>query len=1422
MTLLTGSLRRPLAACAVGVLVAGLGLPATPANASPDEPAATDGAGTASGDPVEIALAHLRADPAGVGVTADDVAELVVASSYRSEHNGVTHVNLNQRFRGLEVFGAYATVNVATDGRVVFVGDSLVAGLPAGVSGTPGAPGLDAVAAVEAAATGLELDRPVGLRPLARRAGPAQETVLSDGGISDAPIPARLGWQPTDEGLRLAWQLVIDDTSGSHLWNVTVDAQSGDVLQVDDWTSHDSLDVLAATLARPASRSAPALPARVSSARDPVDDGSAYRVVAHPAESPNDADRTLVTSPADRAGSPFGWHDTDGTPGAEFTVTRGNNVHAYLDQDANNVPDPGFDVDGGPELVFDFDAALDGHAQNYRDAATTSLFYWNNLVHDVTYRYGFTEAAGNFQANNYGRGGAAGDYVRAEAADGAGTNNANFSTPAVDGTGVPRMQMFLWPGDQFGPQNQVVVDGVGSFGAGWARFAQAPDAAGVSGEVVDAGNGCTPEAYPDPLPDGDWIALVTTGSCTDPTKGQVAQAQGAGALIVAGGSGGVLGGAITAPRVTIPVVSLSAADGDTIRGALPATGTVRQHPDHPGIRDGDLEAGIIIHEFGHGVSNRLTGGPTVNCLTGQEQAGEGWSDFLAIAILLDPARDDPDGPRGMGPYALFQDDRRHPGIRPAPYSRNMAIQPFTYDSIKSGGWLDGSTLSLPHGLGHGWAAVLWDMTWDLIDKHGFNPDVYAPWYTGGNNRAIQYVIDGLKFQGCAPGLLDARDAIIAAADLLSGGEDTCTIWASFARRGLGFSAVQGTSASRNDNTEAFDTHPDCREGFLDGIADPPALNVVNRGSAVTLEFSVGGYQGLDILAENSPYSRQVDCTTLRTEDPGAETITPRPLPVPAETPGNARLSYDPATDRYMFPWKTERDWGGTCREFVLTRHDGVQHRAFFYFKAAPAASVTGRVLDSEGQPVADATVVLRGTISQRTTTDRDGRYSFPEVPRGTYLATAAGPGCHDPQTQEVAVSRSVTLDFTLPPCTLWRASVSSDGVEGDGASQRSSVSGDGRYVAFESRSSNLVPGDTNGASDIFVHDRVTGVTERVSVASDGTQANANSFVASISADGRYVAFYSIATNLVPGDTNGASDIFVHDRVTGVTERVSVASDGTQANANSLVPSLSADGRFVAFQSVATNLVPGDTNGNNDIFVHDRVTGVTERVSVASDGTQGNGISTTADISGDGRFVAFQSAASNLVPGDTNGATDVFVHDRLTGVTERVSVASDGTQGNANTSEASLSADGRYVAFQSAASNLVPGDTNGATDVFVHDRLTGVTERVSVASDGAPGDANSFSASVSADGRYVAFDSGATNLVADDTNGFRDVFVHDRETGVTQRVSVTSDGTQGNGTTSEPAISADGRYVAFESAASNLVPGDTNEVQDVFARDRTVT
>ena len=214
----------------------------------------------------------------------------------------------------------------------------------------------------------------------------------------------------------------------------------------------------------------------------------------------------------------------------------------------------------------------------------------------------------------------------------------------------------------------------------------------------------------------------------------------------------ILNGSMS-PPITIPVISIARDAGVAIKAGLPATGKVHRNVDRPVMRDASFRSETIFHEYGHGVSLRLTGGPQVNCLTGDEQAGEGWSDFLALVFLMNPALESPEGPRGYGQWALYADSRVGPGFRPRPYSRNMELQPFTYDSIKSQGWLDGTSLALPHGLGHGWASVLWDMAWDLVDKHGFNPNAYGVWNSGGNNRALQYVIDGLKFQGCGPDLV---------------------------------------------------------------------------------------------------------------------------------------------------------------------------------------------------------------------------------------------------------------------------------------------------------------------------------------------------------------------------------------------------------------------------------------------------------------------------------------------------------------------------------------------------------------------------------------------------------------------------------------------------------------------------------------------
>ena len=416
---------------------------------------------------------------------------------------------------------------------------------------------------------------------------------------------------------------------------------------------------------------------------------------------------------------------------------------------------------------------------------------------------------------------------------------------------------------------------------------------------------------------------------------------------------------------------------------------------------------------------------------------------------------------------------------------------------------------------------------------------------------------------------------------------------------------------------------------------------------------------------------------------------------------------------------------------------------------------------------------------------------------------------------------TLTLEATPPvlamTATTRRVSVSSAGVEGNGDTYDAAVSADGRFVAFRSEASNIVAGDTNAATDVFVRDRKTHTTERVSVSSAGVEGNAPSYNASISADGRFVAFYSLASNLVANDTNSTYDVFVHDRQTHTTQRVSVSSAGGQGDGSSAEPSISASGRFVAFSSSSTNLVGNDTNLATDIFVHDRQTHTTRRVNVSSTGVEANSGSDGPSISADGGFVAFESNASNLVGSDTNAVRDVFVRDRTNHTTKRVSVSSPGTEANAASGRGSISAGGRFVAFESQATNLVGNDTNGATDVYVRDRKNQTTKRVSVSSTGTAANDGSHEASITADGRFVVFGSDASNLVGNDTNGATDVFVRDRKSHRTRRVSVTWVGMEANGSSGNPAVSAGGRFVAFHSAATNLVGSDTNGMYDIFIR-----
>jgi Tol biopolymer transport system component len=423
----------------------------------------------------------------------------------------------------------------------------------------------------------------------------------------------------------------------------------------------------------------------------------------------------------------------------------------------------------------------------------------------------------------------------------------------------------------------------------------------------------------------------------------------------------------------------------------------------------------------------------------------------------------------------------------------------------------------------------------------------------------------------------------------------------------------------------------------------------------------------------------------------------------------------------------------------------------------------------------------------------------------------------------LAVGVLLTAPIPALAQSTTRASVDSQAAQSNGSSTEASISSGGRYTCFTSLASNLVTGDSNNTFDVFRHDALTGQTVCVSLNMGGVPASGASTTPAITPSGRFVSFTSQAADLVAGDTNALADVFVRDLSTGAVELVSKSTAGVQCDVAAGSSSISNDGRYVAFNSYATNLVPNDTNGTSDVFVRDRTLGTTVRVSVSTAGTQANGVCalTTGDfaLSGNGRWVSFTSAATNLVTLDGNGSTqDVFLRDLQTGTTSLASLTFAGGPGNSSSGHNAISSDGLFVAFESNASNLVPGDTNGKRDIFVRDLLIGTTTRASLSSTGAEGNADSFHPAISADGRFVSFDTQSTTLVANDNAQF-DVFVRDRGTGLTTVESWTSAGLPSSGTSERPTLSPDGRWVAFESQSTDLVPNDTNATYDVFLRDR---
>ncbi len=620
------------------------------------------------------ATTYLTRNAASLGLTNDDVANYVVTNQYTDAHNGVTHLYLQQTYKGLSIIDANINVNIAADGTIINANSSFLANVK--TLNLSAVPGITANQAFDS--LGLELAKDfarearnhgsglVGEVPNSESTQPNGQQPWNTGTSSDSvpgannddldtevtplalkrtEVPDRLQWaKAANGGLTLVWTVNVKTLDEQNWLDSSVDTTTSTLAHNTSWIAHAS-----------------------------------YNVFNYNLEGPQDGSRTIEVNPQDPVASPFGWHDTNGVAGAEFTDTRGNNVFAQEDRDDNDTG--GFRPDGGAGLVFNFpfdDVNL--QPQAYESAAITNLFYTNNILHDIHYHYGFDEASGNFQLNNYGNGGAGNDAVQADAQDGSGFNNANFGTPP-DGF-QPRMQQFIF-------------------------------------------------------------------NLTNPN------------------------------------------------------------------RDSDLENIVIIHEYGHGVSNRLTGGAAnAGALNALQSGGmgEGWGDWWGL-MFTQKATDTANDARPVGNYLLGQ-PANGGGIRRFPYSFNMAVNPQTLGNY-NGGFPNNEV----HNAGELWATVLWDMNWILINGvntpdcngnttpgYGFDPDLYNG--TGGNNIALQLVMDGLKLQPANPTFTQARDAILQADMVNNGGANQHAIWTAFARRGFGFSASSGANADSQVVVQAFDTPPE--------------------------------------------------------------------------------------------------------------------------------------------------------------------------------------------------------------------------------------------------------------------------------------------------------------------------------------------------------------------------------------------------------------------------------------------------------------------------------------------------------------------------------------------------------------------------------------------------------------------------------------
>ncbi|MEO8764075.1 MAG: M36 family metallopeptidase [Ginsengibacter sp.] len=760
-----------------------------------------------------LAINYIKSHAAAFHLEPGDVADIRLIDENTDAATGISHVYLSQLYKGVYIYNSVAGVHLNNHHEVVYFNSTFQSDLDRKVIDAK--PSLPANTSAEKALQHLNIPlksnlAEVNSTPL--RAKKPNETLFAKENMALQDISSELMLLPeeTTGKLKLVWKVNIYKTDAREWWDVFVDAKTGEVLSKNNM-------VVSCNFTQPAASDS-ALGQSINGNIASPDATNDFNVTDRPAEAPSFASRSVINSPWNAAGalaSPYGWLN-DGT--SNYTYTRGNNVWAYLDTLNNNSPSPARSADGGAGLDFNFPMDLTGEPVTYTNAALTQLFYANNTMHDLWYQYGFNEASRNFQKNNAGQGGAQNDYLYAEAQDSRNSvpclrDNANMGTGA-DGVS-PRMQMYLFSG---GANTRINSPGsiAGNYPASSSgTYGPCIGVSNVTGNVVtaNAANGCA--ALTNAAAIAGNIALIDRGACSFTVKVKNAQDAGAIGVILVNNVPGTpitLGG--TDPTIIIPSIMVTDVAGAAIKTALGTSVVNATLNTTIPEKDGDLDNGVIFHEYGHGITHRLTGNGST-CMNNSERGDEGWSDWYALVCTQKPG-DNANTPRPMATYVVGEPTTGG-GLRQYPYSYDMSINPHTYADVQSSG-------GEVHTIGEIWCAVLWDMYWLMIDKYGYDPNIYTG--IGGNNKAMKLVIDGLKMQVCSPGFLNSRNAILSADTIDNAAANSCLIWTAFARRGMGYSALQGSSNSTNDQTVAFDLPPTCNLVVL-----PVALVLIRASGA---------------------------------------------------------------------------------------------------------------------------------------------------------------------------------------------------------------------------------------------------------------------------------------------------------------------------------------------------------------------------------------------------------------------------------------------------------------------------------------------------------------------------------------------------------------------------------------------------------------